>query len=223
MGNVKGSRRQVSARETRRAVLTAAAELFVERGYATTTMDQVAARAGVSRPTVFAVGSKADLLRLARDVAMAGDDEQLTVLQRDSAQRVLSEPDPDTCLELLALHVAGVQERYGPLDEVLRQAAGVDTELANLWQTSEGQRRQGATLFIDALGRKAGLRRPRDEAIDVLWLLMAPDQRQRLVRSRGWSSGRYLRWLTETMADLLLEPPAADGRVGGKPPEQHDR
>jgi AcrR family transcriptional regulator len=206
--NVKGSRRQASARETRRAVLGGAAELFVERGFTATTIDEVAARAGVSRPTVFAVGSKAELLRLARDVTMAGDDEQLAVSQRESAQRVLSEPDPRSCVELLALHVTGVQERYGPLDEVLRQAAGVDAELADLWRASEAQRRQGAMLFVDALASKTGLRHQREDAIDVLWLLMAPDQHQRLVRGRGWSRRRYLRWLTETITDLLLTPPA---------------
>lgn len=205
---VKGSRRQASARETRRAVLAAAAQLFVERGFAATTIDEVATSAGVSRPTVFTVGSKAELLKLARDDAMAGDDEQLTVSQRESAQRVLTEPDPRSCVALLALHVTGVQERYGPLDEILRQAAGGDVELAALWQTSEAQRRQGATLFVDALADKACLRRSRAETIDVLWLLMAPDQYQRLVRDRGWSRSQYLRWLTETISDLLLTPPA---------------
>lgn len=214
MTDVKLGRRQAAARETRRAVLAAAAELFVERGYAATTINEVAARAGCSRPTVFAIGTKAELLRLARDIAMAGDDEHLAVSQRESAQRVLSEPDPRTYMELLAEHVTGVQERYGPLDEILRQAAGADAELAVLWRTSEAQRRQGATLFVDALANKTGLRHPREDAIDVLWLLMAPDQHQRLVGGRGWSRRRYLRWLTETLIDLLLSPPAAPSAHG---------
>lgn len=210
MTAVKGSRRQASARETRRAVLAAATQLFVERGFAATTIDQVATSAGVSRPTVFAVGSKAQLLRLARDVAMAGDDEQLAVSQRESAQRVLTESDLRSSVALLALHVTGVQERYAPLDEVLRQAAGGDAELADLWRTSEAQRRQGATLFVDHLVSKTGLRRSREDSIDVMWLLMAPDQYQRLVRDRGWPRRRYLRWLTETISDLLLTPTVSE-------------
>ena len=209
MVKVKGSRRQASARETRRTVLAAATQLFVEQGFAATTIDEVAALAGVSRPTVFAVGNKAELFKLARDVAMAGDDEHLAVSQRESAQRVLNEPDPLACVALLALHVTEVQERYGPLDEVLRQAAGSDTTLAELWRTSEAQRLQGATLFVDALATRTALRRAQKDAIDVLWLLMAPDMYQRLVRDRGWSRPRYVSWLTETIADLLLPIPTA--------------
>jgi AcrR family transcriptional regulator len=50
--------------------------LFVERGYAPTTIEAIAERAGVSRRTVFtSVGGKADLSKLAFDWTLAGDDE----------------------------------------------------------------------------------------------------------------------------------------------------
>ena len=201
MTDVKGSRREASARETRRAVVAAATELFVELGWAGTTVDQVAARAGVSRPTVFAVGSKAALLSLARDVAMAGDDKPVAVSERNSAQRVLAEGDPHRCCRLLAAHVAGVQERYGPLDEVLHRAAGAAPELAERWRASEGQRRRGAELFVGHLRTRAPVR---EEAVDVLWLLMAPDLRTRLVRDAGWSDDAYVDWLAATVERLLL-------------------
>lgn len=200
MIEVKGSRREASARETRRAVVAAATELFVELGWAGTTVDQVAARAGVSRPTVFAVGSKAALLSLARDVAMAGD-KPVAVAERDSAQQVLAEGDPHRCCRLLAAHVAGVQERYGPLDEVLHRAAGAAPELAERWRASEGQRRRGAELFVGHLRTRAPVR---EEAVDVLWLLMAPDLRTRLVRDAGWSDDAYVDWLAATVERLLL-------------------
>jgi AcrR family transcriptional regulator len=209
---VKGMVRQEQARQTRRAVLAAAAELFVEQGWEATTIDQVAARAGVSRPTVFAVGSKADLLRLARDVVMAGDDEQLSVQQRDSAQRVLAEPDARRCLGLLAEHVTAMAERYGPLDRALRQAAGADSELAALWQASEEQRRSGAGLFVRDLAGKAALAGPQAQVVDVLWLLMAPDQHARLVHGRGWSRRRYVSWLTAALQALLLADGSAPRR-----------
>ena len=206
MSTVNPSRRELQARQTRAAVVQAAAELFLDRGYAATTIDQVAARAGVSRPTVFSVGTKAALLSLARDVAMAGDDKQLTITQRESAQRVLAEPDPHRLLALLAEHVIGVQERYGRLDEVLHSAAGGDTELAALWRTSEEQRRAGAGLFLQALAARAPLTQPVAQAIDVLWLFMAPDLHTRLVRDRGWSRERYAAWWVHATGALLLEP-----------------
>ena len=79
MVDVKGSERAYSsplraqqADATRRAVLSAARELFIAQGYGATTLDQIAARAGVSKPTVFsAVGNKQTVLSAVRDVAMA--------------------------------------------------------------------------------------------------------------------------------------------------------
>ncbi len=205
MDDVKaGSRREEQARATRAAVVQAAAELFVAQGYPATTMDQIAAAARVSRPTVFAVGSKPRLLALARDVAMAGDDESAPVAMRDSVQRVLREPDPARMLALLAEHVTGVQERYSRLDEVLHSAADADPELGELWRTSEAQRRTGATLFLRALAERAPLALPTQQAVDVLWVLMAPDLHTRLVRDRGWSRKRYVDWFSRTLHAQLV-------------------
>ncbi|AMM20440.1 hypothetical protein AX769_10130 [Frondihabitans sp. PAMC 28766] len=51
----------------------AASELFLENGYAGTTVDQIAGRAGVSRATFFNYfGGKADLLWLDLDATLAG-------------------------------------------------------------------------------------------------------------------------------------------------------
>ena len=72
--------RTSQARETRRAIVAAASRLFVERGYGATTIDAVADAAGVSRKTVFtAVGGKVDLLKVALDWAVAGDDRPVAV------------------------------------------------------------------------------------------------------------------------------------------------
>jgi hypothetical protein len=75
--------RDDGARRTRQAVVAAAAELFISRGYASTTLADVAGAAGVARPTVFAAaGSKAALLKLVLDQALSGDDEPVAVADR---------------------------------------------------------------------------------------------------------------------------------------------
>ena len=78
-------RRQAQARRTRRAILDAAAsQLFVERGYAATTMSAVAEAAGVALDTVYAaVGPKPVLFRLLVETAISGTEEPVPALERD--------------------------------------------------------------------------------------------------------------------------------------------
>src|SRR6476646_9432260 len=119
MGEVKGSERTYSsplraqqAATTRQAVLDAARELFIAQGYGATTLDQIAARAGVSKPTVFsAVGNKQTVLSAVRDVAMAGDDEKLSMVERPLAEQIRQEPDPHRAVQLLAGLFTGIGRR----------------------------------------------------------------------------------------------------------------
>ena len=75
--------RDEQARRTRRAIVTAARELFLGQGYAATTIDAIAAAAHVSRRTVFnAVGGKTVLLKLALEWAIVGDDEPVPLADR---------------------------------------------------------------------------------------------------------------------------------------------
>ena len=67
------SRRREAAERTRLAILAAARALFVEHGYAGTSVQQIAARAGISVDTVYAsVGRKPQLLLAVHDMALGG-------------------------------------------------------------------------------------------------------------------------------------------------------
>src|SRR5438045_9641034 len=114
----RGARRYVSplrragATRTRQAVLDAARELFTAQGYTATTVDEIAGRAGVSKPTVFAAaGSKQAILKQLRDIALAGDDEPIPVAQRSWYREALAEPAPRRALRLYALHAPGLPGR----------------------------------------------------------------------------------------------------------------
>ena len=211
MASVKGSRpyssprREEAARATRRAVLDAARDRFVAKGYAATTIDDIAATAKVSRPTVFAVGSKAELLKLVRDIAIAGDDEPIAMPDREPVAQMRAAPDPETTMRLHVRNVVRIAGRYASVDEVLRQAAGADPELQELWESSERQRLEGASIVVDDILRKGTLRPgvDRQHAIDVLWLLMAPDHLSRM-RWRGWDDATYEAWLADILVAHLL-------------------
>jgi AcrR family transcriptional regulator len=207
--------RAQGARQTTELILSAARDLFVAQGYAGTTIDQIAERAGVSRPTVFAnAGSKRELLKQLRDLALAGDEEPVPVIQRSWYQEALTEPDPERSIRLHARNMTRIFERYADLDEVIHQAAGSEPELREFWSTSESQRRAGARAFIDALVGKGSLRPglDRDAAIDVLWAVAATDPYRRLVGESGWSAQRYERWLADTLCDQLLAADTITGR-----------
>lgn len=214
MPDVNAAQRQYSsplrrrqAAETRAAVLAAARELFLEQGYGATTVDQVAARAGVSKPTVFtAVGNKQSLLKVVRDVAMAGDDAPVPVAVRPASVEIETEPDLDRAVDLITAHLAGVSRRYAGIDNVLRGAAeSGEPDLRELWFASEQQRLAGARQWVAALSGKAAFapRVDEDTAVDTMWLLMAVDHYYRLVMGRGWDEDRYRAWVGRQIRALF--------------------
>jgi AcrR family transcriptional regulator len=206
--------RERQAESTRRAVLAAATELFIAQGYGATTIEQVAARAGVSKPTVFAaVGNKQTLLRTVRDVAIAGDDLPVPVGERPIVTRVRSETDQRRAVELVAQHLTDVARRYAVINEVIHTAANSgEEELRQLWEDEEQQRLAGARTWVALLTKKGPSRRSRgkDRAVDIVWLLMSPDNFYRLVHGRGWTKRKYETWLAEAI-EQALQPPQPDG------------
>lgn len=211
----RGTRRYVSplrrdaAARTRQAVLDAANDLFVAQGYTATTIDEIAGRAGVSKPTVFAaVGSKQAILKQLRDIALAGDDQPVPVAQRPWYREALAEPDPRRALCLYARNATAIHRRAAGVHEVLRAAAASDKDLHGLWRASEDERRGGATIVIDAILQKSPLKAGLDRAaaIDIVWILTASDIFWRLVRTRRWSHTQYENWLGDTLCEQLLPP-----------------
>src|SRR3954451_9785708 len=85
--------RAEQAQRTRAAVLDAAGRCFLRKGYAATTMKDVAAESGVSVQTVFGQGSKATLLLACVDRAVVGDDEAVPFAQRELFVRFMTAPD----------------------------------------------------------------------------------------------------------------------------------
>jgi AcrR family transcriptional regulator len=199
--------RDEQARRTRRRIVERAAALFVENGYAATTIDAVAQAAGVSRKTVFSsVGGKAMLLKYAWDWALVGDDEPVAMDRRPGVQAILAETDPARAVRLWVDMILDVGRRAGQIAEVLQAAADVDEEAADLLAESDRNRLAGTRAFVAHLAALDGLRGglSRQRAADVCWVYMEPILYRRLVGERGWSDRAYRRWLTETVSAVLL-------------------
>jgi AcrR family transcriptional regulator len=203
--------RQRQAAENRRAILRSAHELFLRQGYGGTTVDQIAAMAGVSKPTVFtSIGNKAEVFRLVRDIAIAGDDDPAPVAQRPSVGRVRSAEDLNAAVSAIASHIAAISRRAAGIQEVLRGAAATgDPAMRELWVTSEEQRLRGAQLFVELLTGHARPTVRRQWAVDILWLLMATDNYHRLTVERGWTDNHFRRWLKGAILTQLYGEPGA--------------
>ena len=198
--------RGAQAESTREAVISAAARLFSEQGYAATSIEEIAAAAGVSRATVFtSVGGKAKLLKTALDVAIVGDDEPIALPDRPRSKAIRAEPDPRKYLALYAELVTEMDGRLAAIHEAVRGAAGVDPDARALWESHLAQHRKGASNVISDLARKGRLRADLDPdtAADIVWLL-GPGTYHMLVHRRGWSPERFQAWLTATYISQLL-------------------
>jgi AcrR family transcriptional regulator len=195
------------ARRTRRRIVDAAAELFAEHGYAGTTIDAVATAAGVSRKTVFdSVGGKAQLMKLAYDFAIVGDDEPVPLADRPEMRAMLAEPDYGKRLAMYASLVVGIDRRLSSAWRAFEGAATSDPEAAKFYVAMVQQRRQAmreaAQMFADA-----GALRPDldvEVAADLMWFYNDPSLYDKLVRQRGWSVDRFQAWLAEALQVQLL-------------------
>jgi AcrR family transcriptional regulator len=199
--------REDQARATRRAVVGAARDLFVELGWSGTTIDAVAARAGVSRKTVFtSVGGKASLLKLALDWALVGDDEPVPLEERQVIAELEQQTDPHALVARWARFVAELEERAAPLAAVLVVAADADPEAARVHAVSERNRLGGAELFVSRLAALGGLRSglTPQRAVAAALVLMDPSVHRTLVNEHDWTRGEYADWIERSAVAELL-------------------
>jgi AcrR family transcriptional regulator len=190
-------------------VVSAATGLFERQGYAATTVRAVAGAAGVSVQTVEAqFGSKPRLLKACIDVAIAGDDEAVPVLERSWTADAEAATTAAELLTVVAGVLALAHERSAGLVLAVFEGATTDEGLAGLADEMVRQRRGTATWVVRRLRRTAPLRGTERESVDTLWTLMDPAIHVRLTRQLGWSGRRYARWFA-TSAEHLLVPDRA--------------
>jgi AcrR family transcriptional regulator len=201
------------ARRTRWQIVSAAGELFAERGYSATTIDAVAERAGVSRKTVFtSVGNKVELLHKAYDFALGGDDEPVHMTERPALKAVIEQENPWVQMRMFADFITMTHSRITRLWVALRSAAEMDPDARELYERWESERRRAMRHGpVPALIEK-GVLRPgltAETAADLLWTFNDPALYDRLVLRAGWSDEQYRTWLGETIPAQLLIPETA--------------
>jgi AcrR family transcriptional regulator len=200
-------RRQEQAAATRGAILEAAQKLFERQGYAATTMEAIAAAAGVALKTVYvAFVTKSGLLRGLWDLLLKGDQDSAAVAERPWYREVIEEHDPERQLRLNARNSRVVKLRIAGVLQVIRDAASVDPDIAALWTLIQSDFYDNQRVIVKALHKNKALRPGLDitRATDILWTLNHPDLWLLLVGQRGWTPARFEQWFGDTACSQLL-------------------
>ena len=209
---------QARTRLARAAVVQAARTLFLNRGYAATTIEAISDLADVPPATVYRLfSSKLGILKALLDVSIAGDDEAVPLQDRGNARALFTDADPERQLSGFARICREINSRSATVYRILMSAAGSDPEAAALLAEYTRARQEGQGQIARSLAR-AGELRPKlkeRDAADIIHALMSPEVYRLLVCDRGWQPDRYEQWLTDTLINQLLPPPAtAGGRTG---------
>ena len=199
------AKREAQARETRRSVLVAAHELFVTTGYAATTIQAIADRAGVAGQTVYAVfGNKRVLLRQLIESTITGDDDPRPITERPEAQAIAAEPDARRRAELDAAMSRSITERVAPIVRVASEAAASDPELAAMMEEVKAARRKEMIASAEIMAGPDGLRLDKKEAAATLYVLYSPAVADMLMGDHGWSAKRYEKWLAHMLVSAVI-------------------
>ncbi len=194
-------RRREQASATRVEIAEAARQLFAERGWAATTVRDIARAARVSEPTVYnTYGGKAGLVTALVD-ALEPDGE---------VQRMLSEQasaNGDPALEIAALvgFDRRLFERDGDVIAMMREASRVEPDLAAAYR--EGRRRgRGNQRRVFSAWPTSALRAGIDleSACDTYAAMCHIDSYRALTGDEGWSPDRVEAWWRDSLVRLLL-------------------
>jgi AcrR family transcriptional regulator len=214
---VKPSRRRYhsplradQAEQTRRRVLEAGFRLFVERGYAGTTMTAVADEAGVSPETIYlTLGGKRGLLEGVIEMAIAGEDDPPT--QENPWWATVGQlPGAHDRLERMVEYSCRIVSRTHPIHAVIRGAADKEAFAAALGRRLLHERLTNQTERIGQfLGDHLRDGLSVAEAGQRYCALTSPELYYLLTVELGWTADQHRQWLTELLEIELLAPRAS--------------
>lgn len=208
--------REEAARRTRATIVDAAARLFVDRGYVSTTVRQIAEAAGVAVRTVFTAfpGGKSELFREALDAAVAGGSavaagDEPAPGRGPRPGRVATGTagsDAERIVEQVVRYGADLLERAGGLLMTSVESSGADPDMRRFADEDARATADNARTIADGLHRHGLLRDDVsvEHAAHVFYTLGSPQVHALLRRDCGWDVDEYRAWLTATLRATLL-------------------
>ncbi|MEV7095776.1 TetR/AcrR family transcriptional regulator [Amycolatopsis sp. NPDC051045] len=189
--------REARARRTRAHVVATAGKLFAARGYAGTSMRQIAAEAGVSLETVTQAGRKPELLIAAFRDGFAGDPDAVDL------DALAGPPGPADWTAVVPRVAEGVR-RSLPIWRAFTTAAAADPAVAAVRAELAVARRAEIVGRLEAAGLA-----PAAGAIgrlaDALGLILSHEAYDHLTAVCGWAHEQYVAWaVMAVQAQLTL-------------------
>ncbi len=201
--------RSRQAAETQRRIIEAAARLFLQDGYAATSMNAIAVEAGVAVQTVYAsMRTKPDILRAVIQLTVRGEEDQVPLAESSRWQEMEQASDPRAKLAMFARLHREICDREAAIFAVLETAAAVEPELGPLLREKEEFRYEDQARVARSLNERGQLRvgLPLRKASDIIWAVASERVYLALVEERGWGVEEYEAWLTDQLAAALLAP-----------------
>jgi len=194
--------RKERALATRRRMMEAANREFSRRGYARTTVDAVAAQAGVAVQTVyFTFHTKAELLQAAYEHAVLGP-EPVPPHLSGWWRAAESAPDVTTALGHVVAGNIEVFERAAPLV----WAVHGDEDARPTYEFNEGLRRDGTEVMLSILVAKHDLRSglTNRQGRDIMLTILGPLTFAMLTQELGWTSEEYGSWARHALGHEIF-------------------
>ena len=211
-GKVKATRRAYhsplradQAARTRRRVLESARRLFVDHGYAGTTVAAVAADAGVSPETIYLyLGGKRGLLEGVMEITgphdTAADDDQWWDM-------VAQLPTASDRLDKMVEYSCRILARTRPIHAIIRGAADKEAFARALSRRLLGERLTNQTQRIrDYIGHDLRSGVSVAEAAERYCALASPELYYLLTVELAWTADHHNAWLTQLLRTELLGP-----------------
>lgn len=199
--------RRERADATRRRILDAAYDLFVERGFAGSRMVDVAERAGVAVQTVYFIfHTKAALLAACDARGVMGDDDPLPPQEQAFWRSMVEAPTGHEAVRHFVEGLAAIEMRVAPLKRVI-SAATHDPDVMAILAESEQLRRAGFREAVEHFATH-GLREGLDieRATDILLTVGDSSVYCSLVHDYGWQHEAFVKWLVDSVCCMLLPP-----------------
>jgi AcrR family transcriptional regulator len=199
------SARRQQAAATRARILRAAADLFAAKGYAGTTVAEVARLAGVSVDTLYAgVGRKPEMLLAVHD-AVLGSGDAVPAEQRDYVVAIRQAVGARAKIDLYADAMGRLLPHAVPISEALRVAGATDEACRAVRRGLDERRARNMRLFAADLRATGELRADLsdDDVADLVWSMNSSEY-YLLVTGRGRSPEEYAAFVADVWSRTLL-------------------